>query len=63
MPFNYARFAFLAFILVAGLPAAPFSFASSITGHTFTVTVSEKFNTVAGSDFGVAGSPGVDVGV
>jgi hypothetical protein len=63
MKFNYARFVFLASILLATFMVAPVCFASSITGDTFTVTVSEDFVLPTESGSGVAGSPGIDVSV
>jgi hypothetical protein len=61
MRVNSVKFVISALILAAGLLTAPCSFAASITGDNFTVTVSEDFAlpTVTGS--GVAGSIGVDV--
>jgi hypothetical protein len=50
-----------ALILAAGLLTAPFSFAASITGDNFTVTVSEDFGLLSETGSGVAGSFGVDV--
>jgi hypothetical protein len=63
MTFNSVRYFFSALILVTGLLTASLSFASSVTGDNFTVEVSEELVPLAGSESGVAGSAGGDVGV
>lgn len=61
MRFNSLKFVISALMLAAGLLTAPYSFAASITGDNFTVTVSEGSSFISATGSGVAGAPGVDV--